>query len=276
METGVDYFHARYFTPALERFNSPDPMNAGADVTNPQSWNEYAYVGNNPLSNVDPTGKDGCNVFNVTYEGSGSGFPCDASQHFGGPAESPTSIAGPTGNATGSMIGYQSPELAEGEAAYLSNVRSVIGWVAGDDPVTAMAFAPVVDNQQYCESKNISAVNQAFGLNVTTTNVTGSFYRNGAWNFNFSINAPQSSAPVGRYPLSTFTAVTGIGANVHLPTNPGPNPPPNADPSVYGTSSNGNFTFTTHMDSAYSTWYTPIGAAIHGIVDVLLKTNHGC
>ncbi len=33
---------------AQGRFQSPDPANAGADLSNPQSWNGYAYVGNNP------------------------------------------------------------------------------------------------------------------------------------------------------------------------------------------------------------------------------------
>ena len=55
-ETGVDYFQARYYGSTLERFTSTDPANAGADASSPQSWNGYAYVGNNPLVNVDPTG----------------------------------------------------------------------------------------------------------------------------------------------------------------------------------------------------------------------------
>lgn len=42
---------------AQGRFTSPDPGNAGAVRENPQSWNMYAYVLNNPLKLVDPNGK---------------------------------------------------------------------------------------------------------------------------------------------------------------------------------------------------------------------------
>jgi RHS repeat-associated protein len=55
-ETGMDYFNARYLTGALGRFNSSDPLNLGADATDPQTWNGYAYVRNNPLALVDPMG----------------------------------------------------------------------------------------------------------------------------------------------------------------------------------------------------------------------------
>ena len=57
-ETGLDYFNARYFGAALGRFTSPDPGNAGADPSNPQTWNAYAYALNNPLVTVDPSGAD--------------------------------------------------------------------------------------------------------------------------------------------------------------------------------------------------------------------------
>jgi RHS repeat-associated protein len=55
-ETSLDFAQARYMSSGLGRFMSPDPANAGADFTNPQSWNAYAYVLGNPLGNVDPSG----------------------------------------------------------------------------------------------------------------------------------------------------------------------------------------------------------------------------
>lgn len=55
-ETNNDNFGARYFSSTYGRFLSPDPANAGADPTNPQSWNMYSYVLNNPLVYTDPTG----------------------------------------------------------------------------------------------------------------------------------------------------------------------------------------------------------------------------
>lgn len=55
-ETGLDFFQARYYSAALGRFTSPDPANIGADPSDPQTWNGYAYVRNNPMSLVDPSG----------------------------------------------------------------------------------------------------------------------------------------------------------------------------------------------------------------------------
>jgi RHS repeat-associated protein len=57
-ETSLDFAQARYMSAGLGRFMSADPGNAGADFTNPQSWNAYAYVLGNPLNSVDPTGMD--------------------------------------------------------------------------------------------------------------------------------------------------------------------------------------------------------------------------
>jgi RHS repeat-associated protein len=58
-ESGNDYFGARYFGSSMGRFLSPDPSQLYfADPTNPQSFNLYSYVLNNPLVNVDPDGLD--------------------------------------------------------------------------------------------------------------------------------------------------------------------------------------------------------------------------
>jgi len=56
---GLYDFLYREYSPVQGRWISPDPSGANAvDPTNPQSWNRYAYVLNNPLSNVDPLGLD--------------------------------------------------------------------------------------------------------------------------------------------------------------------------------------------------------------------------
>ena len=58
-ESGNDYFGARYYSEYTGRFLSPDePVDQHPE--NPQSWNLYGYVRNNPLSLVDPTGEYVC------------------------------------------------------------------------------------------------------------------------------------------------------------------------------------------------------------------------
>jgi RHS repeat-associated protein len=55
-ESGLDFFNARYYSPAQGRFVSPDPNSAGFDADDPQTWKGYTYVTNNPLVYADPSG----------------------------------------------------------------------------------------------------------------------------------------------------------------------------------------------------------------------------
>jgi RHS repeat-associated protein len=68
-ENGLHYFEARFLAGTLSRFLSPDPKYAAPEslaardlqrfLSTPQSINLYAYVQNNPLKYVDPSGLDG-------------------------------------------------------------------------------------------------------------------------------------------------------------------------------------------------------------------------
>lgn len=58
VETGLDYFGARYYGSNHGRFTSTDPLLPSGRPHTPQSWNRYAYVLNNPLALIDPDGME--------------------------------------------------------------------------------------------------------------------------------------------------------------------------------------------------------------------------
>jgi RHS repeat-associated protein len=53
-ETGLYYYGARYYDPAIGRFVTRDPLIGTKE--SPQTLNRYVYCINNPLTYVDPTG----------------------------------------------------------------------------------------------------------------------------------------------------------------------------------------------------------------------------
>jgi RHS repeat-associated protein len=59
VETGLDYFGARYFASTQGRFTSADPLYIEMGrLGDPQQFNLYAYTRNNPLRFTDPLGLD--------------------------------------------------------------------------------------------------------------------------------------------------------------------------------------------------------------------------
>jgi RHS repeat-associated protein len=65
----LDYMHARYYDPNGGRFLSVDPVLAlRRAMHNPQGWNRYSYVQNNPINRIDPDGR---------LDGNGMGEPLD-------------------------------------------------------------------------------------------------------------------------------------------------------------------------------------------------------
>jgi RHS repeat-associated protein len=97
-ESGLDNFTARFYASTTGRFMSADDSKY-VTAADPQTWNLYGYVANNPLNAVDPTGHDPEVAGNYRYlqEAMGDGGP---GAEFGEGGTRPGS--GDTNSGTGS------------------------------------------------------------------------------------------------------------------------------------------------------------------------------
>jgi RHS repeat-associated protein len=68
-DTASAHYYAwnRYYSATWGRFSSPDPYVMSGGLTNPQGWNRYSYVANDPVNYYDPRGlASDIPVFKVT------------------------------------------------------------------------------------------------------------------------------------------------------------------------------------------------------------------
>jgi RHS repeat-associated protein len=219
-ETGVDYFHARYYHSGMGRFTSPDPVNAGADILNPQSWNGYAYALNNPLNGTDPSGMDRIDC--------GGGQLADACVTDSAPPPIDTWAWWMDG-------GWRT--LNGGGGGYSGGGGGGVGGGESQKPITNAGMTAQVPPPKNgnpplaaCDSAILNAINARFKTNFTDTNVTRRFQFStgapaGQGTLNLNIAVPVAMQPtkvaVGRYPVNPATYVLGAGATLHIPKGPG-------------------------------------------------------
>jgi RHS repeat-associated protein len=118
---GLYDFMFREYNPNQGRWTSPDPAGLGAvSLTNPQSWNRYAYVTNGPMTAVDPLGLNedsgggGCPAEFASCDGSGWGFG-----NFGGGSAGGGGGGGLGSTWNGSLIGPPTwPDLIPRRTAF--------------------------------------------------------------------------------------------------------------------------------------------------------------
>jgi len=60
VETELDFAEARMYQNKHGRFTAADPLLSSTSLSNPQTFNRYVYVGNNPINITDPLGLKWC------------------------------------------------------------------------------------------------------------------------------------------------------------------------------------------------------------------------
>jgi len=142
IETGLDYFGARYYASTQARFTSADSFFGSR--ANPQSLNRYAYVLNNPLKYTDPTGHyaDGGPYFgNGRSFGEGVGLAGALSDPW---SEIPWTVAGEHVAYDGSTP----PSLSEDEALNLAEQMGLDPGAPQNSSTTDITLAYYIADQR--------------------------------------------------------------------------------------------------------------------------------
>ena len=141
--SGLYDFLYREYHPVSGRWIQPDPAGlAAVDPANPQTWNRYAYLANNPLGSIDPFGLEGgctwsSNDTGGTLTCGGSDGPTEGGDGGGGGQYAPLqdtggNIGGGSGNKAANNGPQKSPARAKCEAKAEQKYNAAVGQAGSD------------------------------------------------------------------------------------------------------------------------------------------------
>jgi RHS repeat-associated protein len=246
-ESSTEHAQFRQYSPAQGRWMSPDPYDGSYHFGNPQSFNRYSYVKNNPLGRLDPLGLDsetGIVVYN--NDGSVTQIQDLTSVDVDGGADSAEGVGG--GNHFDRLL---LTVLEEGPPS------------APNNGTPGNQVSPA------CQAQLLNMINTEHGTNATSANITD-FYNNGtAANIIVDISgltaAQFNSFQPGRYSTYGGQFLLGFGMAGHIANEPGVNAGAVFSNSNIGGNLSVHFAF--HDDHGYAN--NPFGALIHFFTDVL-------
>ena len=278
-ETSTYHTDFRQQSFSLGRWLRPDPYDGSYDPSNPQSFNRYSYVLNNPVSLIDPNGLDDCPpVVAIAGGGVTAKDFTDGCLIYGGggggsvlPPPAPPE-SDPCANADSCIQVWSGPTIPPPLAGGVEGGMGSLGvgspgGIAPNNPTQPTA----------CQIKTLNAINNQFGTNLTAANILPTSDPNptaggGQINTNFGVVSGLSpgqfnAIQAGRFaPSGVFGFLTGYGSSLHVVAGPS-----GLDPSanLFGASNIGGMYsagFTAHFDSAWA--YNPFGALLHYLIDV--------
>jgi RHS repeat-associated protein len=252
MGDGLDYFGARYFSAAQGRFTSPDKPFADQHPEDPQSWNLYSYVTNNPLRFID---RNGLAKIEVRYNKIGPGYTHSyvvvtdrngAQTYFrGGPTAGGTSSPGLSlpsysGGSSSQSSRSGSSDSSGSSSSNSSNSSSPGSGPGGPGANTGPFGAIVAEHGAYTPDSIDYSTHPAASKTVLSNDEPASGYINQLGQYENAVN--QSGIPYN--PLSTNSNAYAAGAvqslgltpptnhplapgsGTNLPVTPPPQPPP--------------------------------------------------
>jgi RHS repeat-associated protein len=194
-ESGLDDFGARYYASTMGRFTKPDPVFFQADMlTDPQRFNQYAYVRNNPLALVDPKGESIQLTGDAAQRQAQLNALCAAVGTQACPYlyQNAVTTTGANGNATTSYYVGVYTNGPSGEGPAFGQINSAAGEIA-----------PIIADTKNVQLNVVSAgstikddFGNSYNINARTPAATGIF------GGNLQINLLDPSVPI--LPLDSF------------------------------------------------------------------------